>query len=60
MQDLLDLGDEARMNTPATVGGNWCWRMREGALAPGLEAYLRDLSETYARVPGAPEPPLPQ
>jgi len=60
MQDLLDLGDEARMNTPATVGGNWCWRMREGALAPGLEAYLRDLSETYARVPGAPDPPLPQ
>ena len=60
MQDLLDLGDEARMNTPATVGGNWQWRMREGALTPGLEARLRELSETYGRVPGAPEPPLPQ
>ena len=26
-QDLLGLGDEARMNTPGTVDGNWSWRM---------------------------------
>ena len=29
VQDLLGLGNEARMNTPGTVGGNWEWRMRE-------------------------------
>jgi len=28
MQDLLELGSEARFNTPATLEGNWCWRMR--------------------------------
>lgn len=27
MQDLLDLGEECRMNTPGTVGCNWTWRM---------------------------------
>ena len=28
MQDVLGLGNEARMNTPGTVGGNWKWRMK--------------------------------
>ena len=27
MQDWLALGEEARMNYPGTVGGNWLWRM---------------------------------
>ena len=27
LQDLLELGDEARFNTPGTVGGNWSWRL---------------------------------
>lgn len=26
LQDLLGLGDEARMNVPGTVEGNWVWR----------------------------------
>jgi len=29
-QDLLDLGSEARMNTPAVPTGNWGWRAAEG------------------------------
>ena len=28
LQDLLELGDEARFNTPGTASGNWCWRMQ--------------------------------
>ena len=28
MQDFLNLGSEARMNFPGTVGGNWLWRMQ--------------------------------
>ena len=28
LQDLLELGDEARFNTPGTVGGNWSWRLQ--------------------------------
>ncbi len=27
LQDLLELGDEARFNTPGTIQGNWCWRL---------------------------------
>ena len=29
VQDLLNLGNDARMNTPGTVTGNWTWRMTE-------------------------------
>jgi 4-alpha-glucanotransferase len=27
LQDLLELGDEARFNTPGTLGANWTWRL---------------------------------
>ena len=27
LQDLLELGDEARFNTPGTTEGNWSWRL---------------------------------
>ena len=27
MQDVLGLGDEARMNTPGVADGNWAWRV---------------------------------
>jgi 4-alpha-glucanotransferase len=27
LQDLLELGDEARFNTPGTTGDNWVWRL---------------------------------
>jgi 4-alpha-glucanotransferase len=29
MQDVLELGSEARMNTPSSASGNWGWRMTE-------------------------------
>ncbi|MFA5614958.1 MAG: 4-alpha-glucanotransferase, partial [Methanoculleus sp.] len=28
MQDILGLGEEARMNRPGTAEGNWEWRLR--------------------------------
>ena len=31
--DLLALGSEARINTPGTAEGNWCWRLTSDALA---------------------------
>lgn len=31
MQDFLNLGSEARINTPSTLGGNWMWRMKHGS-----------------------------
>ena len=41
LQDLLELGDEARFNTPGTTGGNWCWRLDRPleALAGPLKGY---------------------
>ena len=35
MQDVLGLGSEARINTPAAPAGNWTWR------APGLGVSTR-------------------
>ncbi len=42
LQDLLELGDEARFNTPGTTGaGNWCWRLDRplDTLAGPLKGY---------------------
>jgi 4-alpha-glucanotransferase len=36
MQDVLRLGDSARMNTPGHSDGNWTWRMRWTDLDMGL------------------------
>ncbi len=49
MQDVLGLGTEARMNQPATLGGNWRWRYRPGALKPESRSALRELAELYDR-----------
>ena len=49
MQDLLELGNEARMNLPNTVGGNWIWRMTKDQLTPQVEETLLDLTTTYRR-----------
>ena len=50
LQDLLSLGADARMNTPATIGGkNWRWRVRAEALNPTVAALLGDITKTYMR-----------
>jgi 4-alpha-glucanotransferase len=36
LQDFLCLGSSARMNQPGTVGGNWEWRCKKGALTGEL------------------------
>jgi 4-alpha-glucanotransferase len=50
-QDVLGLGNEARMNIPATASGNWEWRMRPGALRDRHARWLHDLADTYERIP---------
>ena len=52
LQDLLGLGNEARMNLPATASGNWSWRFLDGDLTPELSTRLRKLTELYARGSG--------
>ena len=49
LQDLLELGSEARMNTPAVAAGNWSWRATEGCLTPELRARLAALVEVTDR-----------
>ena len=52
LQDLLDLGDEARMNTPGTKRGNWTWRVEPGVLTEGLAARLREAAGRRDRLRG--------
>ena len=49
MQDILDLPETARMNTPGTVVNNWQWRMKPGQLSDELAAKLRELTKIYYR-----------
>jgi 4-alpha-glucanotransferase len=49
LQDVLGAGNEARMNQPATLGGNWRWRYRGSVLTPEIADRLRGLSELYDR-----------
>lgn len=49
LQDVLDLGGDARMNTPGDAFGNWDWRVRVEALNPGVAAGMRELAEVYGR-----------
>lgn len=49
MQDVLLLGDEARMNIPGEPDGNWRWRFEWEAVTPEVIGRLRYLSEKYGR-----------
>ncbi len=49
VQDILGLGQEARMNRPATDRGNWKWRMTPQQLKAARAAPLEELTRLYAR-----------
>lgn len=48
-QDVLGLGAKARMNVPSTLGGNWTWRIKNGALNTRNANMLAELAKTYCR-----------
>ncbi|MFP4491608.1 MAG: 4-alpha-glucanotransferase [Spirochaetaceae bacterium] len=50
LQDVLELGGEARMNVPSTVGSNWSWRVTKEQLDPGRAARLREYARLYGRI----------
>ncbi len=57
MQDILELGSEARMNFPGKAKGYWGWRMAPEALTASLASSLRALSAKWSRlVPTQAEP----
>lgn len=49
IQDYLGLGNDARMNMPSTLGGNWMWRLKKGQIQPDLAKKMKDLSALYGR-----------
>ncbi len=49
MQDILGLGSDSRMNTPATGSGNWSWRLTDGVLSEEIGTKLLDLTEIFGR-----------
>ena len=50
MQDVLELGSEARMNYPSTVSGsNWSWRMEKDAFNSYRKGRLSFLSRISGR-----------
>jgi 4-alpha-glucanotransferase len=49
MQDFLGLDNQARMNYPSTLGGNWVWRMTPEALSEDLRARLAEINLVYGR-----------
>jgi 4-alpha-glucanotransferase len=49
MQDVLGLGEEARMNRPSSKKGNWHWRFSPDQLTPAVKKKLREMTEIYGR-----------
>ena len=53
MQDILDLGAEARMNFPGTLSdSNWTWRLKDGIITNVLAEKLLALTALYDRLGG--------
>ena len=51
VQDILGLGNVARMNFPGKEVGNWGWRYRSGALSQEIGDRLNSLTKVYGRDP---------
>lgn len=49
LQDILELGSEARFNRPGTATGNWEWRLTPDALTNRQRDHLATLTRTYGR-----------
>ena len=52
LQDVLGLGNSARMNLPNSMEGNWSWRYKSGALTDEVCHRLKALTTLYGRDKG--------
>jgi 4-alpha-glucanotransferase len=52
VQDLLQLGSQARFNTPGTATGNWSWRLPVGSLTAALAVHFASLNHVFGRTSG--------
>jgi len=55
LQDAMNLGSEARMNTPSVAAGNWSWRYLPRQLNDGIRDGLAELATLYGRVAISPD-----
>ncbi len=53
LQDVLNLGREARMNVPGRAGGNWRWRCTDEMLTDERFTWLLELTCKSQRLAGA-------
>jgi 4-alpha-glucanotransferase len=51
MQDVLNLGGEARMNFPGKLGGNWAWRLTWEQMNENIAPHYKGLTVLYERPP---------
>ncbi len=51
MQDFLGLDNEARINTPSTASGNWCWRINHSCINDWLANIIYETTARYRRLP---------
>lgn len=49
MQDLLELDNWSRMNSPGRLGGNWAWRMKPNAISEYLINRFSELTRISGR-----------
>lgn len=49
VQDLLELGEEGRMNLPGTRYDNWEWKLRQNQLNPHYKTELLGMTEIFGR-----------
>ncbi|MFH1146660.1 MAG: 4-alpha-glucanotransferase [Pseudomonadota bacterium] len=49
MQDVLGLGEKARMNLPGTIKRNWAWRLESHQIRPSVTERLAHMTNIYGR-----------
>lgn len=49
MQDILNLGNESRMNFPSTLGNNWTWRANKNYITKEISEKLYKITKLYGR-----------
>lgn len=52
IQDFLEMGDEAIINRPGTLGDNWKWRAKEEDFTESLALRIKEMSKLYGRYNG--------
>jgi 4-alpha-glucanotransferase len=49
VQDVLGLGESARMNRPGKIKDNWQWRLNQGQITPQISKQLAEFTEISGR-----------